>query len=286
MNVRRLLAMIGIAAGLLTLASCVERKEVGTLNADGSGKAVVDVLVASPGPDVVAFGRTYAEQMIQHTQGAAAWNDFTIEAAADGRAHIRATVYFADVSKFRLDRPFQTMWDKNADGTYTFKMQKEQAASQPASPQMTDEQVAQAIATARANYKQQQPAMQLLLNNLKLEMTFELPGEVTATSIFEKTGSDQVTLKVDGKQVMAAMDKIMGDEKLLAGAIKNGTTPRESDELLMENLFGKKGAVSATVAGRVGTLFDYKSEAAAAKAGQAAAFAKAGIGAAATEAGK
>ena len=83
--------------------------------------------------------------------------------------------------------------------------------------------------------------MQLLLNTLKVEMTFDLPGSVTEANIFTKTGENQVTLAVDGKQVMAAMDKIMGDDKLLEGAIRNGTTPAQSDALLMENLFGKKG---------------------------------------------
>jgi hypothetical protein len=54
----------------------------------------------------------------------------------------------------------------------------------------------------------------------------------------------------------------------------------------MENLFGKKGAVSATVGGQVGTLFDYKGEAATAKAGEAAEFARVGIVEGAAQPGK
>src|SRR5947209_9820422 len=113
MRIQRSLGTIVLLAAMMALGSCVERKEVGMINADGSGKAVVDVLVASPGTDVVGYGRKYAEQMIKHAQGADAWKDIAVEAAPDGRAHVRATVYFADVSKFRLDSPFVTTFAKN-----------------------------------------------------------------------------------------------------------------------------------------------------------------------------
>ncbi len=284
MSFRRSLAALAFSAVFLTLGSCVERKEAGTVNADGSGNAVIDVLVAAPGQDVAAYGRNFAAQMIKHARGADAWKDIAVTAAPDGRAHVSATVYFPDISKFRLDAPFVTTFAKNADGTWTFSMHKEEAASQPATTQLSDEQVKQAIATARSNYKQQQPAMQLLLNTLKIAMTFDLPGRVTETNIFTKSGENQVSLTIDGKQVMASMDKIMDDDALLAGAIRNGTTPAESDALLMENLFGKKGEMWAKIAGPLQTLFDYKAEETAAKAGEAAAFDKAGLNMAGTPA--
>jgi hypothetical protein len=269
----------------LALTACLERKETGVLNPDGSGKAVVDTLLpvppAEPGApkqDPAAMGKAVASQIIGRAQGVDSWKDLTVDTAPDGRIHVAATAYFPDISKFRLDSPFSTSWTKNADGSYTFAIQKDQPANVPPPPAMTDDQVSQAITSAKLDYKQNQPAMQTVLGGLKIETTFTLPGTVSATNIFTKTpGSNTVSLLLDGKVMSAAMDKIMTDDKLLATAVRAGNNSPVADELLIENIFGKKGPISATVTGAVTTQFDYKAESTAAKAAQGAMFARLGV---------
>jgi hypothetical protein len=275
-----------LALSTLALSACLERKETGVLNPDGSGKAVVDTLLpvpptqpGAPAMDPGTMGKAIASQMVARAQGVDAWKDVVIDTAPDGRIHVAATVYFPDISKFRLDSPFSTSWTKNADGAYTFAIQKDQPANAPPPPPaMTDDQVSQAITSAKLDYKQNQPAMQTVLNALKIETTFTLPGTVSATNIFTKApASNAVTLVLDGKAMSAAMDKIMADDKLLATAVRAGNNSPVADELLIENIFGKKGPISATVTGPVTTQFDYKAESTAAKTAQAAMFAKVGV---------
>ncbi len=196
----------------------------------------------------------------------------------DGRAHVAVTAYFPDIAKFKLDSPFATTWTKNSDGNYTLTIQKENPASQPAPPAMTDAQVAAAITAAKADYKQNQPAMQMVLASLKIETTFTLPGTVSATNILTKApDSNTVTLLLEGKPMIAAMDKIMSDDKLLTTAIRAGNNSPIADDLLTQNIFGKPGPISATVTGPVKNLFDYPAESAAAKSTQAGMFKNIGI---------
>jgi hypothetical protein len=280
-----LVRVLLLALSTCALTACLERKETGILNPDGSGKAVVDTLLplpptqpGSPKPDTAMMGKAVASQIIGRAKGVDAWKDLVVDTAPDGRIHVAATAYFPDISKFRLDSPFSTSWTKNADGTYTFAIQKDQPADAPPPPPMTDDQVAQAITSAKMDYKQNQPAMQTVLNALKIDTTFTLPGTVSATNIFTKApDSNTVTLVIDGKAMIAAMDKIMTDDKLLATAVRAGNNSPVADELLIENIFGKKGPISATVTGAVKAQFDYKAESDAAKAAQAAMFAKVGV---------
>jgi hypothetical protein len=277
---RRLLALV---FSTLALSACLERKETGILNPDGSGKAVVDTLVHVPEPQrdkaqTTLFGKSVASQIIGHAHGVDAWKDLVVETAPDGRIHVSATVYFPDISKFQLDAGFSTRWTKNSDGTYTFTLQKDEPANAPPPPAMTDDQVAQAITAAKLDYKQNQPAMLTALNDLKLQTTFTLPGTISATNILTKDpASNTVTLVIEGKVITAAMDKIMADDKLLASAIRAGNNTTFADDLLTQNIFGKKGPISATVTGALTPQFDYKAESEAAKAAQAAMFTKAGV---------
>ncbi len=267
----------------LLLPACLERKESVTLNPDGSGKALIDTLFTLPPvpgvkPDATIMGKQMATQMIVGARGVDAWKDLAIDVAPDGRAHVSVTAYFPDISKFRLDSPFTTTWTKDATGNFTLIIKKDNPANPPAPPAMTDAQVAAAITAAKADYKQNQPAMQLGLGDLKIATTFTLPGTVSATNILTKApDANTVTLLLEGKPMLAAMDKIMADDKLLTTAIRAGNDSPIADDLLTQNIFGKPGPISATVTGPTKDLFDYKAESAAAKSAQPDMFKKLGI---------
>jgi hypothetical protein len=262
-----------LAVAALALPSCLECKETGMVNPDGSGKATIDLLVNVPAaagaPPAAAIGKQVAARFLATAQGVEAWKDITIDVAPDGRSHVVATAYFPDISKFKLDAPITMTWAKNGEGGFTFVMKKDQAAAPTAPPPMADDKVAQAIAEAKDEYKQSQPGMQMVLGTLKISVGFTLPGNVMATNILtKKADGSTVAMAIDGKSMIAAMDKIYADDKVLAVAVKAGENSPVTDELLMENLFGKKGQLSATVAGPVKDLFDYKAEMAAAKAAE------------------
>jgi len=69
----------------------------------------------------------------------------------------------------------------------------------------------------------------------------------------------------------------MADDKALAESIRAGKGSDKNDDLMLEKMYGKKGPISATVAGPGKPLFDYKPEMEAAKAAQEAMLKKAGI---------
>ena len=171
-----------------------------------------------------------------------------------------------------------TTWNKDAAGNFTLVIKKDNPANTPAPPNMTDAQITAAITAAKSDYKQNQPAMQLGLGDLKIETIFTLPGTVSATNILTKSSdANTVTLLLEGKPMLAAMDKIMADDKLLTSAIRAGDNSPIGDELLTQNIFGKPGPISATVTGPLKDAFDYKAESAAAKSAQPEMFKKIGI---------
>jgi hypothetical protein len=276
---KRLVRPLAIMMAVVALSACLERKQTGMINPDGSGKVVVDTLVAVPPemaaggqkPDAAAMGKQMATAMISKAQGVDAWKDVAIDVAADGRAHIVATAYFPDISKMKLDAAVPMKWTRDDKGNFTLAISKEEPPASKDPPKMTDEEVSAAVQKSKTEFKDNQAMAQMILGSLKIEMIYTMPGQITDANILSKSADGKtVTLTIEGKKMLEAMDKIMADDKAIEASIRAGKGVDQDDDLMLEKMFGKKGPISATVAGPGKPLFDYKTEMEAAKAAQAA----------------
>ncbi len=275
-----------LLALVTALPACLERKQTGQLNPDGSGKIVLETFVPVPPaipepnqipPDALSIAKSVATHMVQDSRGVDAWKDLTIEKAVDGRAHVVGTCYFSDINKLQLDNPVPISWSRDAKGNYVLSLKTFSGdAGAPQQP-LTDAQVSSIVSEGKADYKRSKPELEQTFAGLKINASLTLPGKITAANIFQRLTDNTVGLSIEGPQVLSAMDSIMADDKGLTDAIRKGRQPDADQGLLLEKMFNQKGPVSATVSGPVANLFDYPAEVAAAKAAQAAMYQRLGI---------
>jgi hypothetical protein len=164
--------------------------------------------------------------------------------------------------------PLVYSWKAQPNGTRVLTLERTRGAPS-ATMAFSDEELKAQVAKTQALYKAQQPVLQTALAAFNLHITFLLPGDIVECQVF--TQKDRgVSLTLDGKKIMAAMDKFMADDGAIAATIKSGKDLSENDDYLLDAMYGKKGPVSATVklpADAVGA-FNYGMESRAAAAAQ------------------
>ena len=286
----RIAALAAIAAAL-SLAACVETKNASTVNPDGSTKITIDALIQQPpnmaaatNPDAAApkvdnakVARETASGFLRNAKGVDAWTDVSAEIAKDGRIHVKATAYAADINKFRMDMVPPVKWTVDASGNGKLEINKEQPTSAAKPAEKTDEQIKAEIEEARKQFKQMRPMMTPILAKMKLDLTYTLPGTVSSAAIFTKTGANSVNFIMEGRKMLEAMDKIMADDAALMASIKAGKKADDNDEAMFMQIYGNKGPAMVTVTGATKAVFDFKVESAAAKTKQDAMLKEAGI---------
>ena len=286
----RLAALSAIAAAF-ALSACVETKNNSTVNPDGSTKVTIDALIQPP-PDMSAFGapaasapkpdpaklaKSAAANFLRSAKGVDAWSAVSTEVAKDGRIHILATAYAPDINKFHLDMvpPVKYTVDAAGNGKLELSKDKPPAASAPAPK--TDEQIKAEVDKAKTDYKQMRGMMGPILNKMKLDLTYTLPGTVSSAVIFTKTGPNSANFVMEGRKMLAAMDTMMADDAALTASIKAGKKADENDDAMFLQIYGAKGPAVVLFAGATKPQFDFKAESAAAKDKQDAMLKEAGI---------
>jgi hypothetical protein len=280
-------------AAVLLLPACYEQKQSATINPDGSGKVVIETRAAVPAvaapdqgrPTAQEFGRQLARDFINKTQGVEGWSDLSIRQAENGDALVTATAYFPDLNRLRFDLPLVFSWKRQDDGAFRLAIQRDRAPARPPL-NLTDDQVREQVAQAQARYREQQPALPTALSTFKVTMTFLLPGDVTDARVLSlapaasaAAAPRSVSITLEGRKLIAALDKFMADDAAIAATIKSGNDLLSNDDLLLEAMFGQKGPVGATVhlPPDAPPAFDYPRDAKAALAREAQMLKDAGI---------
>lgn len=288
----RLLAALTLAAGVGLLGGCFQRKETAVLNPDGSGKMVLETTVAVPSqglpgeekPTPLSFGRQVAARLINATMGVDAWADVQVTEADPGHARIVGTAYFHDLNALRFDMPLVFSWKRDADGGgAVLSVQRTRQEMKP-NASLSDADLKALVASAQASYKDRQLALQTQLDVFSLTMTFELPGEVTDAKVFVRDGQ-AVSIALEGKKAMEALNKFMADDAALTATFKAGQDLPANDDILLRSMYGQNGPLSAHVkfaaATRAGAppapVFDYRTETRVAEFRQAEMLKDAGI---------
>jgi hypothetical protein len=270
----------------LAAGGCFEIKQVITLNPDGSGKMTLDMLTAAqtgmmmssgkgPAPDANVTARDAAAKLISDSKGVDAWTDVKYEVAKDGRIHVSGTAYFADFSKMKTEGGggMDLKWTKDGkDMVLEAVMEKDEGETktEPPAKALSDEEVTKALQEKRDEWAKQKPMVSMFMGTLKMDTTILLPGKIAEVNGFEKVDTTGVRVLVDGKKMMDAMEKVIGDDKIMKEGLKAGKDPMKTpaaQQALSEALLGAKGPIRAKVTD-LKPLFDYKAEMEKAKAAQ------------------
>jgi hypothetical protein len=225
----------------------------------------------------LAFGRQLAADLINGTRGVEAWADLDVTEVDATHAKIAVTAYFKDLNALRLDQTLMFVWKRDPEGA-TLSVERARTAVR-AYKDITDAELDKLVAQAQEDYKdKQQKVLRIQLEAYKLQMTFDLPGEIASAQIFEKNGQD-VSLTLDGKKAMEALDDFMADRDALRATFRAGQDLPANDDIMLAAMFGKKGPIAARVkfAPDAKPAFDYRTEVIVAQLGQSEMLKNAGV---------
>ncbi len=288
----RSLSAILVAAAALSMAACIDLEEEFTLNPDGSGRVVIKSIFAptdifgtkSKDPDDMA--KKAVRDELEKAQGIDAWKDVTWTLQDDGKVRFQGTAYFKDISKVKFHHQgmsaefLQLKLSKGEKGEVVIDCPTGKKADK-APAKLTEDEIKKKMKSERAQYQQMKPMLDGMLGALKVSVKANLPARVTTVTNFKKAGDSGISLAMEGKAFAKAFDDFMMDDALLRGAIESGMDFKKSEggppDAFVQKLFGESGPIRAICAADAKPLFDYESEAAAARAGQPAIFETLGV---------
>jgi hypothetical protein len=266
------------------ILGCLEEKSEYTVNPDLSGKATVELTFVpnsfasmepsdAPeqmlGPDI--------ERILRRSKGIDTWKDISSELTDEGFVRFTGTAYFPDINKMSLwnheyregarlkftREPSGRIIIESPDGSAPEdRTEKENGA------ELSDAELARQVKLAKLQYNQAKPMLQMTLGNLEQDILVRLPAKIEKISVFEKTDDSTARWKINGNEVIEAMDRLIKDEERLKRLIREGKDPfgDTSDESVFNELFlGKKGPIQVISGTDSRNLFDYETEVAAAR---------------------
>lgn len=268
---RRFTPPIILIGLLVSTGGCLDVEQEYTINPDGSGRVVLRWVGA---PLTLASDKTADEKagellqgQVNQSESVDAWKDISCTARDDGKFEFKGTAYFKDIAKLKLHYGGATLADlkisRDERGNLVVGSDPPKTAD-PAKPALSDEEARKKLKEGRIEYQQGKRMMELLLADLKVTTTVNLPGRIGECSQFKKVGPASVRAAFDGKAFLKAMDDlVMNDEWMLKNLKARGTAgnPALDDELLHEKLFGEKGPMRAVTTGELKPLFEYEGEA-------------------------
>jgi hypothetical protein len=271
------------------MAGCFESNQEYTLNPNGSGKVIHEVLFQ---PVDLNMGETpenpekelkkTVQSILTDSSGVDAWKDISFKRTEDGKIFFKGTAYFPDLSKLSLklgevkQSGSNPLWTKTSSGDMVLELDggdkgdkkkkgKEGAPSKP----LTDAEIRRKIAQEKAQFQKMKPMLAAMLSTLKQKMTFHLPGHKKDVTNFKENPDGSFTITFDGAKMIELIDAMFTDEKWMAEMIqaKGGIMDEgpAMDAKTNEILFGQKGPIQAVMGAPQKPLFDYKTEMAAAK---------------------
>ena len=278
-----------IARFLLLLAAifimgCIEEKSEYTINPDLSGKAIFELTFtpsqirrSEPGDAPEQMIKTEIEQILRQSEGIDTWRDISFELTDEGSVHFTGTAYFTDINKLVLWRPQFTeinrfQFRKDESGRIIIELphftDSKTMSEAKDTEKLSEAELTQQVKLAKLRYKQAKPMLQAILDTLSQDSLLHLPAKIEKISNLEKVNETTVRWKIQGSEIIEAMDKMMADDEWLKRLIGEGKDPFEGtpDELIFnEMFFGEDEPVQAVISSDSRNLFDYDAEVAAAR---------------------
>lgn len=104
--------------------------------------------------------------------------------------------------------------------------------------------------------------MGMVLTNLRLSMSVDLPGTPREVTGFTKTSNGELAFTIEGMKIIQAMDSVMSDSTFLRQQL---LSPDKAMDDSMKKLFFPQGELRAIIPADAPVQFDYKAELAAAR---------------------
>jgi len=277
----RIVRLAVLAAMAVALAGCIETKQDYTLNPDGSGKVVVELILEqtpmnfgqteAPPPDVIA--KQTCRQILDRSAGIDAWSDVTVGLTDDGRTRFCGTAYFKDLSKLQFQaagaQGVSFVKDDKGGMVLTLAGKPPEKAGAAPPPPPTEDQVAQRIQAQRDKFQQMRPVMEMAMAKMKTDFSFRLPGTLAEVSNLQKEPSGAVRIVVEGAKMLQVLDQLMADDAYMRELVVSGGDVGQGgpklNEMMNEKMLGSKAPIQARVTGDLRPLFPYESEVKAAK---------------------
>lgn len=266
----------------VSISGCYEEKSEYTINPDFSGKATFD-LIFTPGHIAQSAPADAPEQLIKaeierilkESKGIDTWKDISYDLTDEGSAHFTGTAYFPDINKLFLWRPNVTevgglRFSKDKSGRIIIELPHvtdPNTSRTKTTQNLSQADLTQQVRLARLHYNQARPMLQGAFSAIKQDSLLHLPAKIEKVSSFEKVNDTTVRYRMQGSQVIEAMDKLMADDERLKRLIREGNAPFEDapdESLFNEILFGEE-VVQVITNSNYKDLFDYDAEVAAAR---------------------
>jgi hypothetical protein len=261
---------------LALLTGCFETHDEFTINPDGSGKVIHQCTfpgLSTGDRDVERAVR----KVISEAKGVEAWRDMSFKVLGDDRIFFKGTAYFTNMNV--VEFPDQSMlefdWQRSgANGTLTLRKNKigKEDNSKPETKlvnfsKLTPKERAERLKKEREDLQQSKPLMVMVLENLKQEAIFHLPGKVTESFNFSTGTNGSLRLQFEGTKFIAAMETFATNDEWAVRNINpfisdsKGFNPTDEINAV---LFGSNAPIRAVVS-LDQPLFDYATEVTAAK---------------------
>jgi len=280
-----------ICALPLAFAGCVEGELTYLLNPDGSGKVNIDVVMpatptfirSSPGGETLKtptdhlakIRKEFVQSILKSSRGVTAWEDVSVNFKPDGRIHFKGIAYFQDASRLKIQTipaPVPLLRKSGGKLRLTFKKDGDDAgrksprtvAQSKLDPRkLSGKMLDQYVRLERVKYQQSKGLLLAFLTGLDLKSSFRVPGPVSSVQGFERPKADTVSLRLEGRQVIEEIDRIMSksDRELgayvkehgaIVSSMNNGPPGQD-----LSPLFHKLSTAAAVVDKPKGPLFDF-----------------------------
>jgi hypothetical protein len=271
---------------LLCLVSggCVEGEVTYTLNPDGTAKVRLEIVtVKMIDPNIGARKKNEEETLdsllrdaitpILETAGVVAWKDVDASFLPNGKLKFSGTAYIRRVQDFKpmafpllasnhavengADGSFKLVPKNDFDNSPTPNTNKRKKKTPDEIKKLNDEELDKYILRELIELQSSKSLFVAMFTGAKLKTTYVLPGTPNAVSVFTQDGR-RVSATMDGAKVLAALDKLLAQDRAAWRGIYRGAT--EAD--VLATLLFEQGSWhgSATLAKPGEAQFDFAKE--------------------------
>lgn len=267
--------LTGCALSCLLFTGCFETEQEFTLNPDGSGKLVHETTVpllnqlGDQLPETLLAAE--ARKLILESVGVDAWREVTWRLTDNGRAHLRGTAYFTNLSRLEIAGHHLLKFDWKVEGaTATItRRRSDLEKGGDTKPASTDPaETAKELQAARVRMQTELPLLKGMLDGMRHRARFHLPGQVLAASNFKLSPDGVASIELTGTNLIRMYERMLSNESdsglLLAAWDSSAITPGIEGRF-NEGLFGSNAPVVLTCRLRDAPAFDYAAEVATAR---------------------
>jgi len=234
-----------ISALLFFISGCIETEQEIFLNADGSGKAIMDIkysptmvmqysMYGVEAADSNAMVKEMVGQMLENDD-ILAWEGVDSGPTSEGGLFFKATAYFehiSDISSGRSEMHFggvaafeikRTDDGKMVLAEVNYAFEHEDAnEDDKKKAELTDKQIEFKLKQLKAQLQQSKMMMGQYMGDFHYKITIHLPGVIEDANVFTVVDENTVMFEMEGKKIMEEFDKLLGDEAKLREMVKSG----------------------------------------------------------------